>query len=279
MGEESSAYWGEVAEQWAATGRQRLWRRHSDAVNQQFLRFHLPTQPARWLLKTDAFDETVSEGVVGTLAQSAEQIVACDVAPYTLHAAKSAHAALEVVAADVRHLPFVSDKFDVVVSLSTLDHFQSLHELEAGLRELQRVSRPGGLLLLTIDNGANPVVALRNALPAGWRAKSGLVPYHVGATCGPHALVQMLDRSGFDVKRVGAIQHAPRIAAIAAAWAVQRFAPQPVETLLLRALRVCERLARLPSRFLTGYFISVVAARRPTHPVHTLVNDPPPPKQ
>jgi len=262
MGEKSSAYWGDVAEQWATTGRQRLWRQHSDAVNRQFLRSCLPTQRARWLLKTDAFDEIVGDGVVASLAQSAEHLAACDISPYTLQAARAAHAALKVVAADVRLLPFASGRFDVVVSLSTLDHFQSLHELEASLRELQRILSPGGRLLLTLDNAANPVIALRNALPEGWRAKSGLVPYHVGATCGPQALVHMLDRSGFEVTRIGAIQHAPRLAAIAAAWAVQRFAPPSFEVRLLRALRVFEQLARLPSRFMTGYFISVVATRR-----------------
>lgn len=262
MDQESSTYWGDVAEEWSATGRQRLWRRHSDAVNVQFLVAHLPIQPARWLLKTDAFDETVSEGVVGTLDQRADLVVACDIAPFTLRAAKAAHAGLEAVAADVRQLPFAGGTFDVVVSLSTLDHFPSLPDLEAGLRELQRVMCPGGLLLLTLDNGANPVVALRNALPAAWRAKSGLVPYQVGATCGPRALVRMLERSGFAVTRIGATQHAPRVAAIAAAWAVQSFAPQRFEAHLLRALRACEKLAQLRSRFLTGYFISIVATRR-----------------
>mgnify|MGYP006138370175 CR=1 FL=1 len=40
----------------------------------------------------------------------------------------------------------------------------------------------------------NPVVRLRNALPFGLLRRTGLVPYYVGATCGPRRLRDFLGR-------------------------------------------------------------------------------------
>ena len=93
-----------------------------------------------------------------------------------------------VACADVRSLPFADGTFDVVVSNSTLDHFRSRKELIASMRELNRVTRPGGELVLTLDNRANPVVAFRNALPFHWLNRIRVLPYYVGVTCGPRGL-------------------------------------------------------------------------------------------
>ncbi len=62
-------------------------------------------------------------------------------------------------------LPFPDGAFDRVFSNSTLDHFDSRDDIREALRELARVLHPEGELLLTLDNLANPVVRLRNALP------------------------------------------------------------------------------------------------------------------
>ena len=67
--------------------------------------------------------------------------------------------------ADVRCLPFVDGVFDLVVSNSTLDHFETSREIERAVAEIHRVLAPRGLFILTLDNPANPAVALRNALP------------------------------------------------------------------------------------------------------------------
>src|SRR5204863_8026948 len=66
---------------------------------------------------------------------------------------------------DVRALPFADGSFDVVVSTSTLDHFQARADIDTALRELHRVLASDGLAVVTLDNPWNPLVALRNALP------------------------------------------------------------------------------------------------------------------
>src|SRR5439155_7848743 len=55
----------------------------------------------------------------------------------------------------------------------------------------------GGALVVTLDNGANPVVALRNRLPLGALRRLSLVPYAVGATCGPRRFPRLLVETDF----------------------------------------------------------------------------------
>ena len=58
--------------------------------------------------------------------------------------------------------------------------------------------RPGGVLLVTLYNGMNPVIAARNAMPQRRRDATHLVPYEVGATCRrPRDLRVLLAETGF----------------------------------------------------------------------------------
>jgi ubiquinone/menaquinone biosynthesis C-methylase UbiE len=53
---------------------------------------------------------------------------------------------------DAQNLPFADDSFDLVISCETIEH---LPDAPRALREMRRVSRPGGKLFLTTPNYAN----------------------------------------------------------------------------------------------------------------------------
>jgi SAM-dependent methyltransferase len=135
--------------------------------------------------------------------------------------------------ADVLHLPFEPASFDVVVSNSTLDHFDSLDAVGDGLSELSRVLRPG------------------------------LVPYELGVTCGRRRLIALLDRAGFDVEATEAIMHCPP--QVAGKLAERLGGDGSAATLqddhLRRVLRF-EALGRWPTRYLTAHFVAAWAIRR-----------------
>lgn len=233
-----------------------LWRRHSDAVNARLL----PSGPFRRVLKTDLFEEAVGEGLVPLLARVAHEVHAVDTSPETVAAASArCDGSLHAAGADVRRLPYPAAHFDAVVSTSTLDHFRSFDDVRIALRELHRVLRPGGTLVLTLDNLANPVVRLRNALPYRLLRRLGLVPYFVGATCGPRRLRSELRGAGFEIEDQRTVLHCPRAPAILMA---SRLVGRPAGERFLRALMAMERLGRLPTRDLTGYYVAV-RARRP----------------
>lgn len=59
---------------------------------------------------------------------------------------------IDFIQADAQQLPFASEAFDVVVSCETIEH---LPNPQAGLNEMARVCRSGGLLYLTTPNYLN----------------------------------------------------------------------------------------------------------------------------
>jgi len=260
---EQSEYWDTVGKAWQHNKWQALWRVHSDAVYSQLFGAWLPTDQMSRVLKTDLFDEACSAGLVPLLASQAHHVVGIDVSMVTAQAARRQHPNLKADQCDVRRLPFADAAFDAVVSNSTLDHFESLSDLMDGLVELRRVLRPGGELLLSLDNLANPAIAVRNALPR-WllRCLHLLVPYDVGATCGPRLMRRLLIEAGFDIVEIKAVMHHPSIIAVAAARLLQLHGSHEMQQRYLSWLGSLERLSRWPTRFLTGHYIAARAFKR-----------------
>jgi O-antigen/teichoic acid export membrane protein/ubiquinone/menaquinone biosynthesis C-methylase UbiE len=249
-------YWEHVGAEWQQSQPNKLWRTHSDAVNRAWLAAWWPERRVERVLKTDMFDEAVGEGVYRLLVSRARFVTGIDISLTTLRAARIG------IGADVRQLPFGNGVFDVVVSNSTLDHFETAEELAGSLRELSRVLRPGGELLLTLDNPLNPLVAIRNLLPFALLHRLRLTPYQVGVTCGPARLRRMLRETGFEVGEVGALLHCPRVFAVRLAGGVQHSGNAARQQRFLTGLMKWERLAHWPTRWLTGYFVAVKAVRR-----------------
>ena len=256
-------YWNSVAEVWAKSHLHGLWRAHSDAVNATLLEPWLCEQSATRLLKTDTFDEATSAGLFPLLARHAEQVHGIDVSTVAVKAARDRYARMRATGADVRRLPYAPASFDVVVSNSTLDHFDSLDDISTSLHELRRVLNPGGQLLLTLDNPANPLVAIRSWLPFAVLHGLGILPYQVGVSCRRTRLLRMLEAAGFEVMETTAVMHCPRVLAVAIADLIEHLGGARMHRWFLRQLMSFERMRHWPTRFLTGHFIAVRAVARP----------------
>jgi SAM-dependent methyltransferase len=256
------AYWDDIASEWHGD-RDVLWRAHSDAVNSALCRRWLPATCVGHLLKTDAFDEASGSGLTKVLAERAVHVVTMDLSPAVAARARARHVTLSALVADVRVLPFADAAFDVVVSNSTLDHFEDAADIARSLREIHRVLVPGGRLLLTLDNLSHPVVWLRSVLPLAWLMRWGLVPYFVGATLGPAATAVLVASADFRVLEVTTVLHCPRVLAIPVARAVATLGPSSrCARWLRRALAAFETAERWPTRVRTGHFVAVLAERR-----------------
>jgi SAM-dependent methyltransferase len=268
-------YWDRLSECWLDAYPQRLWRQHSDRVNTELLERWLPDD-LRTVLKTDLFDEAVSEGLYAPLAKRAERVVGIDDSAAIIRSAVERHRGLIGHQSDVRMLPFGDGEFDAVVSNSTLDHFDSTNEIVVSLRELHRVLAWGGRLIVTLDNPANPILAITKALPRrafnrGWvsiggaSARAGLLPYYVGATIGLRRLRRVLTEIGFAVVDTTTVVHVPRVLAVVLGTAVERHGSVGSEQRFLRMLGSFERLSRLPTRSFTGHFVGACAVKVPEH--------------
>ncbi|MFC1884854.1 class I SAM-dependent methyltransferase [Thermodesulfobacteriota bacterium] len=253
--------WDKVAGKLLDELGHELWREHSDSVNSNLLDTWLHMGSEQRILKTDLFDEAVSEGLFPVLAKNAKNIFGMDISDRILLEVKSSQPDIMSVKTDARNLPFSDNVFDYVVSNSTLDHFVSDSELVAALCELRRVLRPGGRLILTLDNLANPVIALRRLLPFKFLRRLGILPYYVGITYTPWRLRRVLDRIGMDVVEITAIMHFPRFLVVALGKLIDKRGGERIRRRFFNTIMAFESLSRLPSGYFTGYFVAARAQK------------------
>jgi SAM-dependent methyltransferase len=97
-------------------------------------------------------------GFVKELAGAGAHVAGCD---FSVSALRVAHTKLlaagscesaGLVQGDAQSLPFADGSFDLVVSCETIEH---LPDASSAIREMYRVTRPGGKLFLTTPNYAN----------------------------------------------------------------------------------------------------------------------------
>lgn len=255
-----SVEWDGYASTWLDKKPQQLWRRHSDALNGRLIRRWLPSERMNLIVKTDLFDEAVTGGLYTTLARHSRRVAALDVSPIVASAARAKHPAMLSFGADIRDVPLADECADAVVSLSTLDHFDSVDEIPLALREIHRILKRDGMLILTMDNPSNPILAVRNSIPFSVTHRAGLVPYPVGRTHSIRTMSRVVQEAGFDVLDQTAIMHAPRMLAIQASRLARSENGRASQT-LTKTLMAFEMLERLPTRYRTGHFIAIRAIK------------------
>jgi SAM-dependent methyltransferase len=228
-------------------------------VNQSLLSRWLDGGSPKVVLKTDAFDEAVGKGPWAAMNGTALG-VCLDVSPETLKKAASRNGTLMFAGADTRRLPIAGSSIDCVLSLSTLDHFSDKAAIRRALSELFRVLRPGGTMVLTLDNPANPAIRLRNALPKSALYRTGLVPYRVGETFDESELRMELSDLGFEIRSMTHVLHCPRLLAVPLSRAAAKL-PPAWQRGWLSALYWWEWLERLPTSHWTGHYVAALARK------------------
>jgi SAM-dependent methyltransferase len=225
-------------------------------IHQRWVRGAIGNQPRGVVLKTDLFEEAWgADRIFDDLFPDARLAVGMDLNGQTVLAAQQRNgSAFRSMVCDVRRLALRSASLDVVVSTSTLDHFESPEDIGESLDEIIRVLRPGGLLLLTLDNPRNPSYHV-----VRWMSRRGWTPYKLGATVSRPTLERMLIERGMRIQTAGYLIHNPRGISTALFLALRkvlgRFASVPIRTLL----GAFAFLGTLPSRSFTGCFLAVGA--------------------
>jgi SAM-dependent methyltransferase len=219
-----------------------------------------PGSPIQSILKTDLFEEAYGpDELLFSLPFDAGLKIGCDVSAATVARAadRGRDRGCRFINADVRRLPLADECFDVVLSNSTLDHFDTELEIEESLRELVRVLKPGGILLVTLDNPRNLLFGLlRAAMP--WTG----VPFRLGRTLPLRKLLRMIDRSGLELQSSGWLIHNPRFVSTLFFLTLRRLFGSRADTPIQWLLGAFSKLENLPTRSLTGVFIAACARKR-----------------
>ena len=254
-------YWDRVLDDFRPAPVVDPWRAYMRRVYGRLIADWLSPPAAGRALKTDLFEEAITPDHV--LGELGPRSVGLDTSPAIAHAARARFGtAYHYVVADLRQLPFRHGCIPRILAGSSLDHFPESRDIDVCLAELARILTPGGVLVVTFDNPANPAVRLRNALPFEWLYRLGIVPYYVGATYGFADAARALAAVGLRVTAMRAVAHAPRAPAMWLSALTRR-----VPALLRLAARVeslidrCESLERLPTRDRTAYYVALRAVK------------------
>ena len=258
---DEAGYWEEVGAEWTHGNKDMLWRRHSDYINSSLFARWLGNTTYDRLLKTDLFDEAVTGGVIPAILHGCKWVIGVDLSREIVSMAERRHN-ITALCADVRTLPFQDQSLDVILSNSTLDHFEHFSDVVRALHEFRRVLRTSGELWITLDNASNPLVAIRNALPFGLVRRLGLVPYYVGATCNRAQFERTFDEAGLEPREIGTVMHCPRVLAVQLTRLAERYGTPALQKRLLGLLAGFERAANWPTRFRTGHFLYARVVKR-----------------
>jgi len=253
------------------------WFRHQDDVYTAWWRERGPvwgrapkvdsSDESPQMLQTDAFNEACRLPSLDRILPSVRRTV-MDISFLILRDAlqgtRVREPRIRSCSTDVRRLAFRREVFDIVFSPSTLDHFGNSAEITLALRELRRVLRADGRLLITLDNPRNPLLWVRQRLyRRGSRVPRGLIPFAMGCTLSRARLVEALKGAGFEVLDSRYVLHTPRVVGLwLGEWAA-RAGRARLGARLCSLFNVLERLLRrLPTRAWTGHFVAVDCVRR-----------------
>lgn len=205
---------------------------------------------ARTLLKTDLFEEGFGQDrLLDALASRYPEVVGMDVSQVVASSARRRIPGPAYLVSDVCALPFPPARFDLIVSISTLDHLPP-PKLPGALAELCGLLRPGGCLIVTLDSRHNPLHVLSNVL----RRRLGRI--HAERCYTTDEVRRALAGQPVEVTDAIAIYHVP--------FPVNFLAKKARTLLGARAdgairwiVAVCRRLGNLPTRFVTGRYIAL----------------------
>ena len=256
-----SAYWDGVADA-ACAGKIRLPPLLAEIKRDAHLRlverWAGPLERSR-ILKTDLFEESAGDDAFfPVLAGPGNELHGLDLSAAAVGAAVARYPAegIRGVAADVRRLPYRDGVFDLVVSNSTLDHFASAAPIHESLAEFARVLKPGGVLIVTLDNPRNvfhPLLKL--ASRAGW------TPFRIGATLSIGRLADALRSARLEVTDTRAILHNPRLVAFALGRTVEKLGWPFLERGTRNLLRAAQRMEGSRWQYWTGSFVAARAVK------------------
>ena len=227
-----------------------------------------PQIPGVRVLKTDLFEEAFGpDQFLFDLAVGSGATIGIDLCRDIAAQARRCGAEYGVdstayLCSDVRRLPFRDNSIDLIISDSTLDHFGTEAEIVSALRELARVLRVGGVLIVTMDNKSNltypPYAVIRL-----WM-RLGLAPYFIGRTLSPAGLRRALEGVGLEVEETTAIFHYPHPDGLVRLLerCLRRLSGGRLDNAIRKGLSLLDRLEGSRTRYLTGRYVAAKAVKR-----------------
>jgi SAM-dependent methyltransferase len=208
----------------------------------------------RSVLKTDLFEEGFGhDALLNSFVATYPVVTGMDVSNVVTVEARKRIPAARYVVSDASALPFRAGSFDLIVSISTLDHLPP-PLLAGALAELSRVLRKNGCLVLTLDSRHNPLHVFSNAF------RRWLGRIHAERCYTVQDVQSAIAGQPWLLTDATAIYHVPFPMNFLAKQVGKILGPR-ADGAIGAVVRLCEALGRLPTRFFTGRYIALRLVR------------------
>ncbi|MAG39304.1 hypothetical protein CMO90_04430 [Candidatus Woesearchaeota archaeon] len=145
----------------------------------QLIEKWVPDIDKKRILKTDCFEEAYGhDQILFNIAKENGEVYGIDISNEVIEKAKERQKEFKTkkrtfICCDTKKLSFEDNFFDVIISNSSHDHFPK-KELPAAIRELKRVLKKNGVLILTMHNKHNQIFYFA----CQFGKLTGLIPYY-----------------------------------------------------------------------------------------------------
>jgi SAM-dependent methyltransferase len=161
------------------------------------------------VLKLDLWNEAVNTRILNWMQSEGAEVYGIDISYTTTSRAyqksQSLMSPMHVAQADIRHLPFQSNSFDLVYTMGTIEH---IDEYAEAVREVRRVLKDGGAAIIGVPHKWN--IFLRPLLVT-ILSLFNKYPYSPEKSFSYGALRRVVEESGLRVRRRTGILALPGI--------------------------------------------------------------------
>lgn len=229
-------------------------------VHQDLVRRWIGVRPKGLVLKTDLFEEAWGQdGIYGDLFEADDAVLlGMDIAEATVASAcGSGLRPANGFVCDLRALAVRPLSLDLILSMSSLDHFESEAEFHASLGQLCDALRPGGSLVITLDNPANPLYWVLRAV-----SRTRISPFALGFTPSLKDLEGELTGANFEVLDREWLIHNPRLLSTAIFGMIRMLLGKRAGPVIQVGLWFCALQRGLWTRRFSACFYGVHARKR-----------------
>lgn len=209
------------------------------------------------VLKTDLYEEAFGKDhFLFWLLNRGALVVGMDISQKIVHLAQKRAQALSKashfgMASDVRRMAFKDATFDLIISNSTLDNLPA-ETVPSAFIELHRILKPGGVLILTLDNAHNPSYRFGYALEKIF----GTNGYYQDRCYSLKEVEEFSRQNGFHIQNTCAIVHIPTPFNKLALFLTRRWGKQLRHPLRRLIMWFSGAGTHKRTQFLTGWFLA-----------------------